>query len=279
MAKISSFLVDHSFQRFLPMKSRNDVVAMVRDKVRLKHYALATEYAYCAWIRRYYDFCSSLHRKMSHENKAEAFLTHLAVAGQVSAKTQNKALSALLFLYRDVLDEPLGGIAALRARRPGHERTAPSRDEIKAFRSAVVDSEHTPARLLVDLLYGCGLRVGEPLEFRVKDVLWDERQLIIRAAKGGKDRRVPVPSACLVPLRAQVAKARIIWERDRANSPSVGVSLPFQLKKKYPSAALAWLWFWGSFLRRAIASIQGLENPSGIICSTILCNAQFAKRR
>jgi len=219
-------------------------VAMVRARVRLKHYALATEDAYCAWVGRYYDFCRLLRGGMSHEDKAGAFLTHLAVAGRVSARTQNQAFSALLFLYKDVLNEPLGDVDVLRAKRPGHERTAPSREQIKAFRSAVVDSDHTPARLLVDLLYGCGLRVSEPLELRVKDVLWDKRQLVIRTAKGGKDRRVPIPSACLDPLRAQVAKARTVWERDRANAPSVGVPVPFLLGKKYPSVAMAWLWFW-----------------------------------
>jgi integrase len=226
------------------MKSKAEVVAIVRDKVRLRHYALSTEDAYCGWVCRYYTYCRSLRGKMSHEEKAEAFLTHLAVVGQVSAKTQNQAFSALLFLYKDVLNEPLGDIEALRAKRPTHERVAPSREEIKIFRSAVVDSDHTPARLLVDLLYGCGLRVSEPLELRVKDVLWDERQLVIRAAKGAKDRRVPIPSACLKPLRAQVAKARTVWEHDRAKTPDVGVTLPFQLKKKYPDAVFTWHWFW-----------------------------------
>jgi len=226
------------------MKSRTDVVAMVRARVRLKHYALTTEDAYCAWVGRYYDFCRSLHGSMSHEDKAGAFLTDLALVGQVSARTQNQAFSALLFLYKDVLNKPLGDIDALRAKRPGHERTAPSREQIKIFRSAVVDSDHTPARLLVDLLYGCGLRVSEPLELRVKDVLLDKRQLLIRAAKGGKDRRVPIPSSCLDPLRAQVAKARKVWDQDRVNAPNVGVPLPFQLGKKYPSAAFTWQWFW-----------------------------------
>lgn len=217
---------------------------MVRHKVRLRHYALSTEGAYCGWVGRYYDYCRCLRGKLSHEEKAEAFLTYLAVDGQVSAKTQNQAFSSLLFLYKDVLNEPLGDIEALRAKWPTHERVAPSREEIKIFRSAVVDSDHTPARLLVDLLYGCGLRVSEPLELRVKDVLWGERQLVIRAAKGAKDRRVPIPSACLKPLRAQIAKARTVWEHDRAQTPDVGVTLPFQLKKKYPDAVFTWHWFW-----------------------------------
>jgi len=226
------------------MKSRFAVVEMVRDKVRLKHYALGTEDAYCNWTGRYYDYCRQVDPKMTHEEKAEAFLTHLAVDRQLSAKSQNQALSALLFLYKEVLKEPLGDIDGIRAKKPKHERTAPSREQIRAFRAAVADSDHTPARLLVDLLYGCGLRVSEPLELRVKDVLWDERHLLIRGAKGGKDRRVPIPAVCLDPLRTQVEKARSAWEYDRAVAPKVGVSLPSQLKKKYPYAAFAWHWFW-----------------------------------
>ena len=227
------------------MKSRAEVVAMVRARVRLRHYALNTEDAYCAWTARYYDFCCSLrNRRMTHEAKAEAFLTHLAVQGQVSAQTQNQALAALLFLYKGVLNDPLGDIDALRAKRPKHERTAPSREQIKQFRAAVVDSANTPARLIVDLIYGCGLRVSEPLELRTMDVLWGERQLVIRAAKGAKDRRVPLPAACVAPLQAQLKKARAVWQRDRDFSPAVGVTLPFQLKKKYPSAGLTWQWFW-----------------------------------
>jgi integron integrase len=226
------------------MKSKAEVVEMVREKVRLKHYALSTEDAYCNWVGRYYDYCRTLRGKLSHEEKAGAFLTYLAVKCRVAAKTQNQALSAILFLYKDVLSEPLGDIDALRAKRPINERQAPSRDQIRAFRSFVVDSEYTPARLLVDLLYGCGLRVSEPLELRVKDVLWEKRQLLVRAAKGGKDRHVPIPSACVIPLREQIARARAVWESDRAKAPDVGVPLPFQLKKKYPSAAYAWQWFW-----------------------------------
>jgi len=96
----------------------------------------------------------------------------------------------------------------------------------------------------VDLLYGCGLRVSEPLELRVKDVLWSENQLVIRGAKGAKDRRVPIPACCAEPLRTQMKFAQQVWESDRKNSPTIGVSLPHQLAKKYPSAPRARQWFW-----------------------------------
>ncbi len=226
------------------MKTRNEVVAMVRTQIRLLHFAYSTEQSYCGWVARYYDYCLRLPTTFTPEQKAEAFLTTLAVQGRVSARTQNQALSALLFLYDQVLDRPLGEVDAMRAKMPIHERTAPSREDVQALRQAVVDRPFVPAKLLVDLLYGCGLRVSEPLELRAKDILWAERQLVVRAAKGGKDRRVPIPESCFEPLRAQADFARTIWEGDRKDHPQVGVPLPHQLARKYPKAHLSWPWFW-----------------------------------
>src|SRR5690606_34881994 len=153
---------------------------------------------------------------------------------------QNQALAALLFLYGEVLGKPLGDIHALRAKQPRHERTAPSREQIQALRRVVTDRPGVPARLIVDLLYGCGLRVSEPLELRIKDLLWSEQQLVVRAGKGAKDRRVPLPQGCLEPLRRQCEVARSVWESDRRDHPQIGVSLPHRLDKKYPGAARAW---------------------------------------
>jgi integrase len=226
------------------MKSRAEVLQSIQTKIRLLHLAYSTEEAYCHWVGRYYDFCLSLPGAWPPERKAEAFLTHLAVKAGLAARTQNQALAALLFLYGKVMGKPLGNIDALRAKKPVHERTAPSREQVRALRLAVRDRRDFPAKLLVDLLYGCGLRVAEPLELRIKDVLWSENQLVIRAAKGGKDRRVPIPACCAEPLRTQMEKARQIWESDRKHSPSVGVTLPHQLARKYPSAPRAWQWFW-----------------------------------
>ena len=226
------------------MKSRNEVLAMTQVKMRLRHFALCTEKAYLNWVGRYYDFCVGRSRAMSHEQKAEAFLTELAVVRRTSARTQNQALCALNFLYGEVLRQPLREVEGLRARQPKRERTAPSREQIRIFRGAVVDRAQTPGRLLVDLLYGCGLRVSEPLELRIKDVLWGENQLVLRGAKGGKDRRVPIPVACAGPLRQQIERSRRVWELDRAQHAEVGVPVPFQLARKYPKAPFAWQWFW-----------------------------------
>ena len=222
------------------MKSRADVLNSIRLKIRMLHLAYSTEEAYCGWVGRYYDFCLTLPKAWPPERKAEAFLTYLAVKAGVAARTQNQALSALLFLYSNVMGKPLGNIDALRAKRPFHERTSPSSEQVRALRLAVQDRPNLPARLMVDLLYGCGLRVSEPLELRVKDVLWSENQLVIRAAKGGKDRRVPIPACCAGPLRVQMEVARHVWESDRKHSPAVGVNLPHQLARKYPGAPFLW---------------------------------------
>jgi integron integrase len=226
------------------MKKRNEVIAEARKKMRLRHLSLSTEDSYCGWIARYYDFAKPLPTTMAPEKKTEAFLTYLAVRRGVAAKTQNQALAAILFLYSVVLGRALGDVSPLRARTPSRERSAPSREQVRLFRSAVQDTPQTPARLLVDLIYGTGMRVSEPLELRIKDVLWEERQIVIRNAKGGKDRRVPIPKACVERLKLQMERAKILWEWDRKNSPEVGVPLPNRLATKYPSAPFSWQWFW-----------------------------------
>lgn len=226
------------------MKSLNDVIEMVQTRVRSLRYSYSTEQCYCHWVGRYYSYCLRLPWSMASEKKVEQFLSYLATHARISARTQNQAFSALLFLYKEVLHRPLAEVDALRAKNYQHERTAPSREQVQALRKAVEDKPNTPARLLVDLLYGCGLRVSEPLEVRVKDILWEENHLVIRAAKGAKDRRVPLPRCCLQPLRAQVTAARELWEDDRKHFPHVGVTLPNALERKYPTAAFSWSWFW-----------------------------------
>src|ERR1700722_484475 len=229
------------------MKSRSEVIALVRDKIRLKHLSYGTEDTYAGWIARYYDHCRNITGELTPEQKLESFLTDLAVRRRLAARTQNQAFAAVQFLYEHVLQRPLGKVDALIAKRVFHERTSPSREQIRLLRGAVEDTAATPARLIVDLLYGCGLRVSEPLELRTKDVLWSEGphgQLLVRGAKGGKDRRVPIPCSCVEPLRSQMARARNYWNDDRANAPDVGVPLPFALERKYPKTPFQWQWFW-----------------------------------
>lgn len=212
--------------------------------IRLRHLALSTERCYVDWSRRYAGWLLRERPDGTSEEKFAAWLTHLARDLDVSAVTQNQAFNAVRFFYANGIGQALGDVRALRAKRRQHERMAPSVDQVRSLRAALIDTPHTPARLLVDLLYGCGLRVSEPLELRMRDILWSESQLIIRDAKGAKDRRVPLPCALVQALRAQVDRARAAWEWDRAHHPTVGVSLPHRLAKKYPSAARSLAWFW-----------------------------------
>lgn len=222
----------------------NQAIERMRGVIRLKHYALSTERCYVDWSRRYAAWLLRARPVGTSEQKFAAWLTHLARDLDVSAVTQNQAFNALRFFYEHGLGAPLGDVRALRAKRRQHERLAPSRAQVAALQAALIDTPVTPARLLFDLLYGCGLRVSEPLDLRARDVLFAESQLIIRDAKGAKDRRVPIPCGLVAALRLQLARARAVWEWDRAHAPLVGVTLPHQLGKKYPYAATAWSWFW-----------------------------------
>jgi integrase len=155
------------------LKPHTEVIEMVRTRVRSLHFSYSTEQCYCHWISRYYSFCLRAPQDMPSEKKAVMFLSFLATDCRLSARSQNQAFSAVLFLYKEVLQRPLAGrVDALRAKSYRHERTAPSRDQVRALRRAVVDTPNTAASLLADLLYGCGLRASEPLDLRIKDILW-----------------------------------------------------------------------------------------------------------
>jgi integron integrase len=223
---------------------RAEIVAKVANVIRLQHKALATERAYSGWIGRYYDFCITLPREWPAEQKMEVFLTDLAVVHDVSASTQNGAFHAICFLYVEVLKRPLdvAKINAMRAQRPEQVRHAPSLEDTIALLRDVKDVSSYPSNLVARLLYGCGLRVSEPLNLRIKDVKIERHELHIKAAKGKKDRVVRLPD-CLVPeLQQQIAAARIIHERDQRER--IPVELPHQLARKYPEHQWAWPWAW-----------------------------------
>lgn len=226
------------------MQTKHEVLQVVAARVRLKGYSLRTEECYAGWIGRYYDFVLRVPREWSPERKVEAFLTELVTRHDVAATTQNQAFNALLFLYAEVKRQPLKDVNALRAKRPEYIREAPTMDEVRRLFAELTDTPLVPARLLARLLYGCGLRVQEPLELRVKDVRLHESLLHLRHAKGGKDRMVPIPCALVPELKAQIERARKVWQWDRAQPANIGVSLPHQLARKYPSAPVDWGWFW-----------------------------------
>lgn len=171
----------------------------------------------------------------------EGFLSSLAKA-DFSATTQNQAFNALLFLCRECLKVDLKNINALRAKRPQMVRVCPNRKDTDALLQNVTDFSGYPTRLIVHLIYGAGLRVNEPLNLRTKDVDLDAGVLTLRGAKGGKDRRVPIPPTLLQALAEQLKVARRVWEGDQDRK--IPVPLPGRLAKKYPSAPFSWAWAW-----------------------------------
>ena len=216
----------------------------VREVIRYKHYSLKTEQAYLYWIRffiRWHGRDGTMqHPRGMGAAQVTQFLTMLAHERHVSVSTHNQALSALLFLYRDVLAIGLPWLDELQ--RPNRPRRIPSvltQAEVAALLSAM-DGQ---TALLAKLLYGTGMRLMEGLRLRVKDVDFDRQVLVVREAKGGKDRVVMLPRSLQGALKAQVALARTTWTHDRQVG-GAGVQVPDALAVKYPDLGRRWGWFW-----------------------------------
>jgi site-specific recombinase XerD len=192
------------------------------------------------WLRRYEGFLRASAPAGDSTAKVTMFLTDLA-RQDVSASTQNQALQALLMFYRDVMGQELGRVDAMRAKRRERIRYAPTRDEVRKLLAVVQDVGGYPTRLIVHLLYGCGMRVGEPLDLRIKDVDLDNSRIVMHDGKG-KDRVVPIPCSLADGLRRQMAIATAAWEADAA--AGIPVPLPHQLARKYPRNAFARGWYW-----------------------------------
>ena len=216
-------------------------LSKLREIIRLKHLSLKTEDSYTAWIVRYSRFITDRCPEGAPEAKMEAFLTQLARQG-VAASTQNQAFCALLFFYREVQKIELGKVHSLRAKTPVHLRYSPEQHEVQALLSAIHNVGGYPTRLIVKLLYGCGLRVTEPLNLRLSDVLLTESKLVIRSAKGGKDRFVSIPCSLAREIEVQVAVAKAVSESDRLNQ--IPVKLPGLLAAKYPHWQFSPKWAW-----------------------------------
>jgi integron integrase len=210
----------------------------VRERLRVKHYSIRTEEQYAGWIRRYILFHGKRHPREMGPGEVEAFLTHLAVAGKVSASTQNQAKAALLFLYREVLGAELGlleGVTTAKAVR--RLPVVLTEQEVRAL-FAGLQGTHW---LVASLLYGAGLRLMEALRLRVKDLDFARREIVVRDGKGGKDRVTVLPAKLVEPLRQQLAMARKLHTEDCVAGYGE-VYLPFALARKYPRAAREWGW-------------------------------------
>ena len=220
----------------LPPKKR--LLDQVRDRLRLKNYAYRTEKSYLYWIKQYILFHNKRHPNEMGGSEIEQFLTHLAATKKVAASTQNQALSALLFLYREVLDLPLDlTFQSVQARRPKHLPTVLSKTEVER----VLRQMSGETLLMAQLLYGCGLRLMECLRLRVKDVDFEQHQIIVRDPKGMHDRTTMLPVTLELSLQAQLQAAKHLHERDLASGHGE-VSLPYALAQKYPNAAKEWAW-------------------------------------
>jgi integron integrase len=210
----------------------------VRERLRIKHYSIRTEEQYVGWIRRFVRFHGKRHPRDMGAEEVEAFLTHLAVAGNVSASTQNQAKAALLFLYTQVLGVEVGWLKRVTSAKAGRRLPVVlTEEEVRAL-LAGLSGVHW---LLASLLYGAGLRLMEAVRLRVKDVDFARREIVVRDGKGGKDRVTVLPARLIEPLRQQLAKARELHELDRLAGYGE-VYLPFALDRKYPRAAREWAW-------------------------------------
>ncbi|WP_442891986.1 integron integrase [Denitromonas sp.] len=215
------------------------LLEVVRDRIRLKHYSIRTERAYLGWIKRYIIFHGKRHPRDMGKRELEAFLSALAVERNVSAATQTQALSALLFLYREVLELPFPWLDdVVRAKKPRRLPTVLTRDEVAAVRAAIEDAE---IGLVVGLLYGSGMRLMEAVRLRIKDIDLARKEILIRDGKGGKDRVTMLPGALTVPLTSQIAAACKVHEFDLAQGRGA-VWLPNALAAKYPAAATSLGW-------------------------------------
>ena len=210
----------------------------LRMRVRRLGLSLRTEEGYAGWVRRFILANGKRHPREMGAVEVEAFLSGLAVHGQVAASTQNQALCALLFLYREVLGQELAWMADIRrAKKPKRVPTVLTRDEV----AAVLAQMSGVPWLMAALLYGAGLRLMECVRLRVQDVDFVRREVTVRAGKGGKDRRTMLPAMAADALQAQLAEARRMHERDLAAGFGA-VWLPHALERKYPNAAREWAW-------------------------------------
>jgi integron integrase len=210
----------------------------VRGVLRTRHYSYRTEKTYLEWIVRYIRFHGIKHPVEMGAAEVEAFLTHLAVEGRVAASTQNQALSALLFLYREVLSVDLPWLEKFTAaKKSSHVPVVLTKEEVKIILNQLKDTNW----LIANLLYGAGLRLQEALRLRVKDLDFGFRQIVVRDGKGGKDRFTVLPGTLIEPLQKQLQITQRLHEEDLRNDLG-RVHMPFALAKKYPNAAAEWSW-------------------------------------
>jgi len=219
------------------------LLGALRVALRTRHYSPRTEAAYVAWVKRFIAFHRRRHPRELGERDVAHFLGALATEGGVSASTQNQALAALLFLYREVLEAPIAWPReVVHAKRPRRLPVVLTRAEVAQLLEALRGVGRVP-HLVALLLYGAGLRLSEVLALRVKDLDTASRVLTVRSGKGQKDRVTPLPEAALPLLASHLARVERLHRRDRGTGAGA-VALPAALARKYPAAATDWRWQW-----------------------------------
>ena len=248
----------------------------VRERIRVKHYSIRTEEAYVDWTRRFVLWHGKRHPRDMGAAEVEAFLSHLACERKVSASTQNQAKSALLFLYKQVLEVDLPWLAEVtQARVSRRLPVVLTQREVKAL----LDHLNGTMWLVASLLYGTGMRLLEGLRLRVKDVEFERREIVIREGKGNKDRVTVLPENLIEPLRDQLTKARRLHAADLA-ADFGDVYLPDALAVKYPKAGRQWGWqyvFPGGV--RAVDPRSGVERRHHLYEQTIQRSVKIAADR
>lgn len=216
------------------------LMELMREALKSRHYSRRTEQAYCLWVKRFIRFHGMRHPGDMAEPEINAFLTHLAVRGKISASTQTQALCAILFLYKHVLGLDIGELGELvRARKPNRLPVVLTREEVRA----VLGEMHGQSWLMASLLYGSGLRLSECLRLRVQDLDLSRCEVVVRNGKGMKDRVTILPESLRIPLEQQLFSVRRIHELDIADGWG-RVQLPDALNRKYPGASAEWRWQW-----------------------------------
>jgi len=218
--------------------SKSPLLEKVRDQMRLRHYSLRTEESYVHWIKRFILFHGKRHPAEMAEREITAFLTYLAAEKNVAASTQNQALAAILFLYKQVLNQELDWMDDIvRAKRPVRVPEVLDPGQVKALLKQLAGVHQLMARLL----YGTGMRLMEAVRLRVGDINFSYRQITVRSGKGDKDRVTVLPDSLIAPLQAQLDKVRALHQRDLAEGFG-RVHLPYALERKYPNANREWRW-------------------------------------
>jgi integron integrase len=214
------------------------LIDRLREEMRRRHYSRRTEGTYWAWIRRFIFFNGLRHPREMGEQEINKFLSHLAIEGKVSASTQNQALSALLFLYRNVLKRDLDDLGdVVRARRTKRLPVIMTREEVRSVMSRLEGQ----AWLMGCLMYGAGLRLNECIGLRVQDIDFGANQITVRCGKGAKDRLTMLPQAAKQPLIGHLRRVKAIHDKDLAEGFG-RVILPDALERKYCNAAHEWQW-------------------------------------